>query len=157
MFVLFLVLFFILLALYLALKNPNGKFFPTRREKLLRKVGPKAIGTLDSVVLRHYVEINGEKGLTLQAIYAYQIKEKVYKIVLPTDSFKLGLKILEIESQADKEKQIPNKIVLSDGTKLVSRDQITDFLFKKISQNIPTVEVIFDKKRPNLAAVRNWS
>ena len=154
---------FFLVAFYVALRNPNGKLFPSRRDKLLRKVGPLADGVLETASLRFYTEAGGQKRVTLNATYRFEVDGEPQRITLPTDSLKLaGPGIQDAETvretlpDAERDVQLPERLTLEDGTRLEGRDRIRDHYLERLRAQKPQVKVLYDRKRPALSTVRDW-
>jgi hypothetical protein len=153
-----LVLFvFTALALYYALKFPSGKWFGTRRDKLLRKTGPTAEATLQNLTLRFLSRAGGQPRLMLNAIYGYTVKEQPYQIVLPLESGKLpDSGIAHAQTSLEFEREIPERLELHTGQTLNGREDIRLYFLERLRQKCPTVTVIYDKKNPNIGVVRDF-
>ena len=148
---------FLLVAMYYALRYPNGRVFPTRRDKLLRKVGPLATGVLDDAQLRFYTEAGGVKRVTLNATYAYEVRGERFTLTLPTDSLKLpGPGIREALTAREFERDVPERLELEDGTVLEGRETIRRHYLERLRARTPEVQVLYSGKRPALSTVRDW-
>ncbi len=152
-----LVCLFIAIALYYALKFPSGKWFGTRRDKLLRKTGPTAQATLESLNVRFLTRAGGQIRLMLNAVYEFQVKEENYKITLPLESGKLpDSSIKSAVTSHEFEREIPERLELMDNTILEGRESIRHFFLEQLRQKTPSVTVIYDKHSPNVSTVREW-
>ena len=152
-----LVCLFVAVALYYALKFPSGKWFGTRRDKLLRKTGPTAEATLESLNVRFLTRAGGQIRLMLNAVYGFQVKEENFQITLPIESGKLpnsGIK--SANTSTEFEREIPEYLELEDNTILEGRESIRYFFLEQLRQKIPSVTVIYDKHSPNVSTVRDW-
>ena len=154
---------FVMAAFYYALRYPNGKVFPSRRDKLLRKTGPLADGQLEDAQVRFYTEAGGQKRVTLNATYRFEVNGSSHQIILPTDSLKLeGPSITEAdtvrETIADAERQVqyPERLRLSDGTLLEGRETIRLHFLERLRAQRPAVKVLYDRQSPALSTVRDW-
>jgi hypothetical protein len=153
---------FIAAAFYYAIKYTNGKVFPSRRDKLLRKTGPLASATLTDANLRFFVETGGRKRVTLNAIYKYQVQGSSYTVTLPIDSSKLsGPEITAAVTRReviaeDAERAFPESLTLEDGTRLDGRETIRQHYLERLRNQRPEVQVLYDKHSPALSTVRDW-
>lgn len=148
---------FIALALYYALKFPSGKWFGTRRDKLLRKTGPTAEATLENLNVRFLSRAGGQTRLMLNATYAFLVKEEKFEIVLPIESGKLpASSIKNAITNQEFEREIPERLELEDNTILEGRESIRLYYLEKLRAKTPLVTVIYDKKNPNIGVVRDW-
>ena len=147
---------FLAAAFVYALRNPSGRFFPTRREKLLRKVGPLADGELRDLKLRAYTGA-GAPRLLLAATYAYRVKDQDFDLTLPTDSTRLpGPKIVEAVVVGSGSRDLPERLVLEDGTVLQGPEAIRAHYLERLRERSPRVKVIYHGRRPALSTVRDW-
>jgi hypothetical protein len=157
-----LMVIFVVLALYYALRYPNGKWFPSRRDKLLRKVGPLVAGKLEGVSVRFFTRAGGVPRVTLAATYGYQVRGTRFSLSLPTDSAKLsGPSIRAAETVRERitdseEREFPQSLTLDDGTVLDGRERIQEHFFERLRLDRPEVQVLFDKGNPALSTVRDW-
>ena len=148
---------FVALACYYALRHPNGRVFPSRRDKLLRKVGPLATGRLDDVTVRFYTEAGGTRRVTLGASYRYDVKGESFTVTLPTDSGRLGGPAIgAAEVRRELERDFPQALVLEDGTRLGSPEAIRVHYLARLRELRPEVPVLYSAKRPGLSTVRDW-
>jgi hypothetical protein len=148
---------FIAGALYYALKFPSGRWFPSGRDKLLRKVGPLATGTLESLNVRSLTRAGGTPRLLLNANYRYEVKGAPYTITLPLESLKLNAPgITEAITTREFEREVPDRLELQDGTRLEGRETIRLYYQERLREGRPTVDVLFDKGSPALSTVRDW-
>ncbi len=148
---------FIALALYYSLKFPNGKWFGTRRDKLLRKTGPIATATLENLNVRFLTRAGGQPRLMLNALYKFSIKDSSYEITLPTESQKIAFgKIVNAITSNEFEREIPEKLELENGITLENREAIRVYCLEKLRERSPSVEVIYDKGNPSISTVRDW-
>jgi hypothetical protein len=148
---------FIAAAMYYALRFPNGKWFPSGRDKLLRKVGPLATGTLETVNVRSLTRAGGTPRLLMNAEYRYEVKGKPFTITLPLESLKLAAPgIKDALTTVEFEREIPERLELMDGTRLEGRETIRQFYLESLRTRTPTVNVLFDKGSPALSTVRDW-
>jgi hypothetical protein len=147
---------FTALALYYALKFPNGKWFGTRRDKLLRKTGPTAEAVLENLSVRFLTRAGGQPRLMLNALYGYTVKDQKYQITLPLESNKLELGIQTAQTTSEFEREIPERLELHNGTKLEGRESIRTYLLEQLRQKRPSVTVIYDKKNPVVSTVRDF-
>ncbi len=151
------VLVFGALALYYAVKFPNGKLFPTRRTKLLRKVGPLATAQLEDITVRFLTRAGGEPRVMLNASYRYNVKDASFTITLPTESTKLPASaIRNAVTTTEFEREVPDQLELQDGQMFSTRAQIRAYYLEKLRERSPTVEVLFDKNNPVVSTVRDW-
>lgn len=157
-----LVVIFVALAMYYALRYPNGKWFPSRRDKLLRKVGPLVSGRLEDVSVRFFTRAGGVPRVTLAVTYGYEVKGARFSLTLPTDSAKLsGPSIRDAETVRERiteseEREFPQSLELEDGTVLNGRERIQAHFLERLRQDRPEVQVLFDKGNPALSTVRDW-
>lgn len=152
-----LVCIFFALALYYALKFPSGKWFGTRRDKLLRKTGPVAEATLQNLSVRFLSRAGGEPRLMLNATYSYQVKEAEHQIILPLESGKLpDAGIAHAQTSPEFEREIPEQLELKNGQRLEGRESIRLYFLEQLRQKRPNVTVIYDKKNPNIGVVRDF-
>ncbi len=152
-----LVCVFFAIALYYALKFPSGKWFGTRRDKLLRKTGPTAEATLENLNVRFLTRVGGQTRLMLNAVYGFQVKEENYKITLPLESGKLpDSSIKSANTSQEFEREIPEHLELENNTILEGRESIRLYFLEKLRQKTPSVTVIYDKHSPNVSTVRDW-
>jgi hypothetical protein len=148
---------FTALALYYALKYPSGKWFGTRRDKLLRKTGPSAEATLQNLTLRFLSRAGGQPRLMLNATYGYTVKDQQHQIVLPLESSKLpDSGIAHAQTSLEFEREIPERLELHNGQALEGRESIQKYFLERLQQKCPTVTVIYDKKNPNIGVVRDF-
>jgi hypothetical protein len=148
---------FLVAALVYALRFPNGRFFPTRRSKLLRKTGPFADGTLADARIRFISEAGGAWRVLLTAIYAYSVRGEDYELSLPTDSTHLpGPGIREAVTSRENERQMPERLILEDGTRLEGRETIRQHYLERLRTRSPQVKVLYQPKRPAVSTVRDW-
>jgi hypothetical protein len=148
---------FMALALYYALKFPSGKWFGTRRDKLLRKTGPTAEASLENLTVRFLSRAGGQPRLMLNAIYAYTVKEQQHQIVLPLESSKLpDSGIASAQTSLEFEREIPERLELQGGQALDGRESIRLYFLERLRQKRPNVSVIYDKKNPNIGVVRDF-
>jgi hypothetical protein len=148
---------FVGVAMYYALKFPNGKWFPSGRDKLLRKVGPLSTGALERVNVRSLTRAGGTPRLLMNAEYRYEVKGATHTITLPLESLKLNAPgITDAVTTREFEREIPERLELSDGTTLDGRETIRQYYFEKLLERTPTVQVLFDKGSPALSTVRDW-
>lgn len=148
---------FIAAAFYYALRYPNGKVFPSRRDKLLRKVGPLATGRLEDVRVRFYTVAGGVNRVTLAATYAYDVRGERFSVTLPTDSAKLpGPGIREALTVREFDRDVPERVVLDDGTLLDGRETIRVHFLDALRQRSPEVQVLYSSRKPGLSTVRDW-
>ena len=148
---------FILIAMYYALRHPNGKWFPSGRDKLLRKVGPLAVGTLERLNVRYLTRAGGSLRLLLNADYRYEVKGQPFTITLPLESAKLpapGIK--DALTTKEFEREVAERLELADGSVLEGRETIRQFYAGKLLERTPTVSVLYDKGSPGLSVVRDW-
>jgi hypothetical protein len=151
------VVIFAILAIYYAVKFPSGKLFPTRRSKLLRKVGPLMTAQLEDITVRFLTRAGGEPRVMLNASYRYNVKEASFTITLPTESTKLpAAAISNAVTATEFDREIPEQLVLQDGQTLQTRAEIRAYYLGKLRERSPTVEVLFDQKNPAVSTVRNW-
>lgn len=152
-----LVVLFFIVALYYALRFPSGKWFGTRRDKLLRKTGPTAEASLEQLTVRSLSRAGGQARLMLNAVYGFSLKEEKYEIILPLESGKLpSASIKNAQTTLEFEREIPEWIELEDGTMLEGREQIRGYFFERLKARTPSVTVIYDKKNPKVSTVRDW-
>lgn len=152
-----LVCVFFALALYYALKYPNGKWFGTRRDRLLRKTGPTVEATLQNLNVRFLSRAGGEMRLMLNAIYSYRVKEVQHEIVLPLESGKLpDAGIAHAQTSSEFEREIPEQLELKNGQRLEGRESIRLYFLERLRQKRPSVTVIYDQKNPNIGVVRDF-
>jgi hypothetical protein len=152
-----LVAVFIAAAMYYALRFPSGKWFPSGRDKLLRKVGPLATGTLETINVRSLTRVGGTPRLLMNAQYRYEVKGKPFTITLPLESLKLSAAgIKDALTTVEFEREIPERLELMDGTRLEGRETIRQFYLEALRERTPTVNVLFDKGSPALSTVRDW-
>jgi hypothetical protein len=147
---------FVALALYYALKFPSGKWFGTRRDKLLRKTGPTAEASLENISVRFLSRAGGQPRLMLNALYGYTVKEEKYQITLPLESSKLEVGIQSAQTSSEFEREIPEQLELHNGTRLEGRESIHRYLLEQLRQKRPNVTVIYDKKNPTVSTVRDF-
>jgi hypothetical protein len=148
---------FFAVALYYSLKFPNGKWFGTRRDKLLRKTGPSAKATLENLNVRFLSRAGGQIRLMLNAVYSYQIKETKHEITLPLESAKLpNSSIKNAKTSTEFEREIPEQLELENGTQLEGRESIRLYFLDQLRQKHPSVTVIYDKHSPDISTVRDW-
>jgi hypothetical protein len=148
---------FILVAMYYALRYPNGKWFPSGRDKLLRKVGPLATGTLERLNVRYLTRAGGVLRLLFNADYRYEVKGEPYTITLPLESEKLGApRITDAVTSKEFEREVAESLTLEDGTRLEGRETIRRYFEEKLQQRTPSVQVLYDKGKPALSTVRDW-
>ena len=148
---------FVGVAMYYALKFPNGKWFPSGRDKLLRKVGPLATGTLERLNVRSLTRAGGTPRLLMNAEYRYEVKGEAHTITLPLESLKLDAPaIRDAVTTREFEREIPERLELSDGTLLEGRETIRAYYLERLRQRTPTVQVLYDKGSPALSTVRDW-
>jgi hypothetical protein len=151
------VILFFAAAMYYALRFPNGKIFPSRRDKLLRKVGPLAVGKLEDVTIRFLTRAGGEVRVMLAAIYRYETKDSSFTITLPTESTKLGGGLIKTAlTSQELEREMPERLELSDGTLLEGRETVRQYYLDLLRQKRPEVSVLYDRKRPMISTVRDW-
>jgi hypothetical protein len=151
------VLVFVGVAMYYALKFPNGKWFPSGRDKLLRKVGPLATGTLERLNVRSLTRAGGTPRLLMNADYHYEVKGDTHTITLPLESGKLNAPaIQDAVTTREFEREIPERLELNDGTVLEGRETIRQYYLEALRQRTPTVQVLYDKGAPALSTVRDW-
>ena len=151
-----LILFFAA-AMYYALRFPNGKIFPSRRDKLLRKVGPLAVGKLEDVTIRFLTRAGNETRVMLAAIYRYEAKNSSFTITLPTESSKLGgQKIKNAITNKEQMREMPERLELENGTLLEGRETIRQHYLELLRIRSPEVSVLFDRKKPMISTVRDW-
>lgn len=154
---------FLCAAMYYAIRFPSGKVYPSRRAKLLRKVGPLVTGVLDDVAVRFYTVAGGVKRVTLAATYRYEVKGGSFTLTLPTDSTKIeGPVITEAQTvrervTEDEEREFPERLELEDGTVLDGRERIKTHFLDRLRSQRPEVKVLFDSKNPALSTVRDWN
>ena len=152
-----LVAVFFAIALYYSLKFPNGKWFSTRRDKLLRKTGPTAEAILENLNVRFLSRAGGQPRLMLNAVYGYQVKETKYQITLPFESAKLpDSSIKNAMTTQEFEREIPEQLELENGTQLEGRESIKHYFLELLRQKSPSVTVIYDKHSPSVSTVRDW-
>jgi hypothetical protein len=144
-------LVFIGIAMYYALKYPNGKWFPSGRDKLLRKVGPLATGSLERLNVRSLTRAGGTPRLLMNADYRYDVKGAAFTITLPLESLKLNAPGIR-----EFEREVPERLELSDGTTLDGRETIRQYYLELLRARTPTVQVLYDKGAPALSTVRDW-
>ena len=148
---------FIALAMHYALRYPNGKWFPSGRDKLLRKVGPLAVGTLERLNVRYLTRAGGTLRLLLNADYRYEVKGQPFTITLPLESAKLSApSIRDALTSKEFEREVAEKLELEDGTTLEGRETIRQYYADKLLERTPTVSVLYDKGSPALSVVRDW-
>ena len=148
---------FILTAMYYALRHTNGKWFPSGRDKLLRKVGPLAVGTLERLNVRYLTRAGGSLRLLLNADYRYEVKGQPFTITLPLESAKLPApSIKDALTTKEFEREVAERLELSDGSVLEGRETIRQFYADKLLERTPTVSVLYDKGSPALSVVRDW-
>lgn len=148
---------FVALACYRALRRPNGRVFPSRRDKLLRKVGPLATGRLEDVAVRFYTEAGGARRVTLGASYRYDVNGQSFSVTLPTDSGKLpGPTIRSAELRREHDRDFPRALELEDGTRLGSPEAIRVHYLARLRELRPEVRVLYSGRRPGLSTVRDW-
>ncbi|HWG84313.1 MAG TPA: hypothetical protein VNT60_02430 [Deinococcales bacterium] len=148
---------FVAVAFVYALRFPSGRLFPTRRDKLLRKVGPLADGQLRDLKLRGYTAAGGTPRLLLAAVYTYQVKEQEHEITLPTDSTRLpGAGIRAARTAGDGGREVPERLTLDDGTLLEGHESIRQHYLDRLRERSPQVKVIYHGRRPALSTVRDW-
>ncbi len=154
---------FLLAAMYYAIRVPSGKVYPSRRAKLLRKIGPLASAVLDDVAVRFYSAVGGVKRVTLAATYRYEVKGTSFTVTLPTDSVKIGgssiqkaVTVRERITEED-EREFPERLELMDGTVLDGRERIRAHFLERLRLERPEVQVLFDSKNPALSTVRDWN
>lgn len=151
------VILFFAAAMYYALRFPNGKIFPSRRDKLLRKVGPLAVGKLEDVTIRFLTRAGGGTRVMLAAIYRYEYKNASYTITLPTESSKLGSeKIRNATTSKELEREMPDRLELENGKTLEGRETIRLHYLELLRLRTPEVSVLFDRKKPMISTVRDW-
>ncbi len=151
------IIIFFAAALYYALRFPNGKIFPSRRDKLLRKVGPLAVGKLEDVTIRFFTRAGGELRVMLAAIYRYETKDSSYTITLPTESAKLGgASIQNAVTSKDNDREMPERLELEDGLLLEGRENIRQHYLELLRLRSPEVSVLYDRKKPMISTVRDW-
>ncbi len=156
---------FLLAAFYYAVRFPIGAIFPTRRAKLLRKIGPQVTGELQDVQVRFYTQAGGKPRVMLQAIYSYSIKDAHYTATLPTDSNKLagpGIRLADTKKivsdiEGAREIELPERLELEDGTVLLSQEKIRQYYLEALRKEREYVELLYDKKSPSISTVRDWS
>ncbi len=154
---------FLCAAMYYAIRFPIGKVYPSRRAKLLRKVGPLVTGALDDVAVRFYTVAGGVKRVTLAATYRYEVKGSSFSLTLPTDSAKLSgpvireAKTVRERVTEEEEREFPERLELDDGTVLDGRDRIRAHFLDRLRADRPSVQVLFDGKNPALSTVRDWN
>jgi hypothetical protein len=152
-----LVAIFALIAMYYAVKFPSGKLFPTRRAKLLRKVGPLATAQLEDISVRFLTRAGGEPRVMLNASYRFNTKDASHTLTLPTESTKLpAAAIGNAVTSTEFDREIPERLELQDGQILESRAEIRAYYLEKLRERSPTVEVLYDKKNPAVSTVRDW-
>jgi hypothetical protein len=154
---------FLMAAMYYAIRFPIGKVYPSRRAKLLRKVGPLASAALEDVAVRFYTAVGGVKRVTLAATYRYEVKGSSFTVTLPTDSAKIGgssiqsaVTVRERITDED-EREFPERLELMDGTVLDGRERIRAHFLERLRSARPEVQVLFDTKNPALSTVRDWN
>jgi hypothetical protein len=148
---------FIITAMYYALRFPNGKWFPSGRDKLLRKVGPLATGTLERLNVRYLTRAGGVPRLLFNADYRYEVKGQPYTITLPLESEKLDApRIKDALTTREHEREVAERLVLEDGTTLEGRETIRQYYSDRLQARTPTVQVLYDKGAPALSTVRDW-
>ena len=148
---------FIAIALYYALKFPSGKWFGTRRDKLLRKTGPTTEATLENLNVRFLSRAGGQARLMLNAVYGYSVKETKYEITLPFESAKLpDSSIKNAITSQEFEREIPERLELENGKQLEGRESIKQYFLELLRHKTPTVTVIYDKHSPSVSTVRDW-
>lgn len=148
---------FFAIALYYALKFPNGRWFSTRRDKLLRKTGPTAEAVLENLNVRFLSRAGGQIRLMLGAVYGYQVKETKYEITLPFESAKLpDSSIKNAITTQEFEREIPERLELESGLQLEGRESIKTYFLELLRQKSPSVTVIYDKHSPSVSTVRDW-
>ncbi len=151
------VILFFAAALYYALRFPNGKIFPSRRDKLLRKVGPLAVGKLEDVTIRFLTRAGNETRVMLAAVYRYEYKDASFTITLPTESSKLGAeKIKNAVTSKENEREMPERLELENGRTLEGRETIRQHYLELLRRQTPEVSVLFDRKKPIISTVRDW-
>ncbi len=151
------VILFFAAAMYYALRFPNGKIFPSRRDKLLRKVGPLATGKLEDVTIRFLTRAGNETRVMLAAIYRYEVKDSSFTITLPTESTKLGgEKIINSITSKELEREMPDRLELENGSVLEGRETIRQHYLELMRLRTPEVSVLFDRKKPMISTVRDW-
>jgi hypothetical protein len=151
------VILFFAAAMYYALRFPNGKIFPSRRDKLLRKVGPLAVGKLEDVTIRFLTRAGNETRVMLAAIYRYEVKDSSFTIILPTESTKLGAeKIKTATTSKENEREMPERLELENGKVLEGRETIRQHYLELLRIRTPEVSVLFDRKKPMISTVRDW-
>lgn len=154
---------FLCAAMYYAIRFPSGKVYPSRRAKLLRKIGPLVTGVLEDVAVRFYTAVGGVKRVTLAATYRYEVRGSSFTLTLPTDSAKLSgpvireaLTVRERVTE-DEEREFPERLELDDGTVLDGRERIRAHFLERLRSDRPEVKVLFDGKNPALSTVRDWN
>lgn len=148
---------FIALAMHYALRYPNGKWFPSGRDKLLRKVGPLATGTLEKLNVRYLTRAGGTLRLLLNADYRYEVKGQPFTITLPIESAKLPApSIRDALTTKEFEREVAERLELADGSVLEGRETIRQYYSDKLLERTPTVSVLYDKGSPALSVVRDW-
>ncbi len=151
------VILFFAAAMYYALRFPNGKIFPSRRDKLLRKVGPLATGKLEDITIRFLTRAGNETRVMLAAIYRYEYKDASFTITLPTESTKLGAeKIKNATTSKELEREMPDRLELENGVTLEGRETIRQHYLELLRLRTPEVSVLFDRKKPMISTVRDW-
>jgi hypothetical protein len=154
---------FLVAAMYYAIRFPSGKTYPTRRAKLLRRIGPLASAVLEDVTVRFYTAVGGVKRVTLAATYRYEVKGSSFTVTLPTDSAKINgptiLKALTVRERVTEkeEREFPERLELTDGTVLDGRERIRTHFLERLRIERPEVKVLFDGKNPALSTVRDWN
>ncbi len=148
---------FVAVALYYSLKFPSGKWFGTRRDKLLRKTGPTAEATLQQLNVRSLSRAGGQIRLMLNAVYGFQVKEEKFEITLPLESGKLFASgIRNAVTRTEFEREIPERLELEDNTILEGLENIKIYFLEQLRLRTPSVTVIYDKHSPNVSTVRDW-
>lgn len=157
-FLLVIAIIFILLALYFALRHPNGKVFPTRCAKLLRKVGPLVQGSLEDLAVRFLARAGGVIRVFVNVTYSYEVGGTPHTITLPTDSLKLGgPKVREAITAQEYDREVPETLTLENGLRLEGREAIRSYFLERALESRPTVEVLYDRSKPAVSTVRDWA
>ncbi|NJK44069.1 MAG: hypothetical protein HC933_07070 [Pleurocapsa sp. SU_196_0] len=89
--------------------------------------------------MRSLTRAGGTPRLLMNAEYRYDVKGQPHTITLPLESLKLNAPgITDAVTTREHEREIPERLELSDGTTLDGRETIRMYYFEKLLERTPT-------------------
>lgn len=148
---------YLAVSLVAAARRPAGRVYPTRRDGLLRRRGPLAVGALEGVTVRGVTGSGGEARVLLAATYAYEVKGNRYRLSLPLHSERLGGPRVRFARRTRvRTHWLPEAITLDDGRELESLDAIAGYYHDLVRQGHAQVQVLYSSRQPAVSTVRDW-